>query len=91
VSTPDSEAARERALARARAARRETATAAPLPRNWATPSGPARDPVPVDDVVATLAARYLIDGYKPDEVAGRLGVDRGWCRRMARRFNGGGD
>ncbi|MGI5151413.1 hypothetical protein ACQEVC_34455 [Plantactinospora sp. CA-294935] len=91
MSTTKSDAARERALARARAERRESGAGLPPGRDRPAVSGPVRGPAPVDDGVATLAARYLVDGYEPDEVAERLGVDRAWCRRIARRFSGGGD
>jgi DNA-directed RNA polymerase subunit N (RpoN/RPB10) len=33
--------------------------------------------------------RYLIDGYPPDDVAQRLGVNRTWCRRMIARLEEG--
>lgn len=91
MSNPDSEEVRARALARARVSRRESGGEAPPSRERPAPTGPVRDPAPVDDGVAKLATRYLLDGYRPDEVAERLGVDRGWCRRIARRLSGGGD
>ncbi|MBL6280121.1 hypothetical protein JMF97_28565 [Micromonospora fiedleri] len=79
--------ARDRALARARAARRETG--AELPPRRSRPSAP-RPPAaePVTDSVAALATRYLIDGYPPDDVAERFGVNRGWCRAIAARLRG---
>ncbi|MEH1014580.1 hypothetical protein V6U90_15900 [Micromonospora sp. CPCC 206060] len=38
--------------------------------------------------MARLVTRYLADGYEPDEVAERLGVDHGWCRAIAARLRG---
>lgn len=41
---------------------------------------------PVSDEVATMAVRYLRDGYEPADVAERFGIARRWCERMARRI-----
>jgi hypothetical protein len=71
--------------------RRESGGEAPPSRERPAPTGPVRDPAPVHDGVAKLATRYLLDGYRPDEVAERLGVDRGWYRGIAHRLSGGGD
>lgn len=60
-------------------------TARRRPENRAKP--PKDYPPPVDDEVAKLATRYLIDGHEPAEVADRLGVSRRWCQRTARRFD----
>ncbi|WP_165942740.1 hypothetical protein [Micromonospora sp. KC721] len=82
------ETARARALARARACRRETG-AEPPPRRGRRPAPrPPAGAEPVSDSVAALATRYLVDGYTPDEVAERFGVNRGWCRAMAARLRG---
>lgn len=45
--------------------------------------------MPIDHGVAGIASRYLRDGYQPDEVAHRLGIDHGWCRQMTARLRGG--
>ncbi|MFU8849481.1 hypothetical protein ACNAW0_00580 [Micromonospora sp. SL1-18] len=81
--------ARDRALARARATRRETGDEPPPHRGRPMVARPPADAPPVDDRVATLATRYLVDGYSADEVAERLGVDRRWCRGIAARLRGG--
>ncbi|MET8352609.1 hypothetical protein [Micromonospora sp. NPDC005206] len=80
--------ARDLALARARATRRETGAELPPRRGRSTVARPAADNAPVDDAVATLATRYLVDGYQPDDVAQGLGIDRGWCRAIAARLRG---
>ncbi|SCG15561.1 hypothetical protein GA0070610_1795 [Micromonospora echinofusca] len=82
------ETARDRALARARATRRETGAELPPRRSRPAATRPPAEAAPVDDAVAKLATRYLVDGYQPDEVADRLGVDRGWCRAIAARLQG---
>lgn len=52
------------------------------PKDW---------PPPIDNEVAKLATRYLVDGYAPNDVSERLGVSRRWCAKTARRLNAGGD
>lgn len=47
---------------------------------------PKDHPPPTSDEIAALAARYLVDGYAPADVAERLGVSRRWCERTARKF-----
>ncbi|MFG3602552.1 hypothetical protein [Micromonospora chersina] len=78
--------ARDRALARARATRRETGAEPPPCRGRPMAARPPADGPPVSDRVATLATAYLVEGYAPDDVAARLGVDRGWCRGIAARL-----
>lgn len=77
-----------RALARARAARRESGAEPPPRRHRPASAAPPPALPPVDDSVARLVTRYLADGYEPDEVAERLGVDHGWCRAIAARLRG---
>ncbi|NLU77816.1 hypothetical protein HCA58_05270 [Micromonospora sp. HNM0581] len=83
----EAETARDRALARARATRRETGAELP-PRHRRPPAPPPPAAAPVTDSVAALATRYLVDGYTPEDVAERFGVDRGWCRAIAARMRG---
>lgn len=82
------ETARDRALARARATRRETGAELPPRRGRPPATRPPADAPPVSDRVAALATAYLVDGYTPEQVAERLGVDRGWCRAIAARLRG---
>lgn len=42
-------------------------------------------PKPQSDEVATLARRYIVDGWEPDVVSERFGIDLDWCRKLARR------
>ncbi len=85
----DPETARDRALARARATRRETGAELPPRRSRPPAPRPPAANAPVSDDVAALATRYLVDGYAPDDVAARFAVNRGWCRAMAARLRGG--
>lgn len=80
-----SERAHRLALARAR---REHGRPEPHRKQPPAPGAKARtaNPEPVDEDVATLAARYLRDGYRPARVAELLAVDRGWCERLGRRL-----
>jgi hypothetical protein len=80
--------ARDRALARARASRRESGAEPPPRRGRQAAAGPPAVAAPVDDAVAKLATSYLVDGYQPDDVAARLGIDRGWCRAITARLRG---
>jgi hypothetical protein len=38
---------------------------------------------PATTEIATLARRYLADGYEPADVAERFGIAKGWCSRTA--------
>lgn len=40
---------------------------------------------PNADEVATMARRYLVDGWDPKAVAEKFGIERRWCERLARR------
>lgn len=42
-------------------------------------------PVPSSNEVATLARQYLVDGWEPEAVAERLGIEVKWCRKLAKR------
>ena len=89
MSTSKSESLRERALAVARSTARDSPAAMPPPPGRPAGAPPTRHPAPIDDGVATLAMRYLIDGYPPDDVAQRLGINRTWCRRVIARLKEG--
>lgn len=76
----------ERAKARAR---RERGRPAPPPARERKPkkSGKPRDYAnPASDDIAAMATRYLLDGYRPADVAERLAVSRRWCENTSHRL-----
>lgn len=82
----DADPIRERALIRAR--REHGRPDRPVDRTPRRRGGPPVAPPPSDDAVATLATRYLVDGYTPDEVSTRLGVSLSWLVDRVRRLRG---
>lgn len=50
------------------------------------PGSPVTLPEPATPEVADLAKHYLRAGWPPGDVSDRLGVNRAWCDRQARRL-----
>lgn len=85
VLPPETETERIRRVALARARGEHGKPMRPERRRKATDRKP-RDLEPVNDEIASLAVRYLRDGYTAADVATRLGIARAWCEKTARRL-----
>lgn len=84
----ESPAARHQRLAIARSRKERGRPERQAPRRKRKP--PKDWPPPQSDEIASLATRYLIDGYPPADVAERLGVSRKWCQRTDSRMRPAG-
>lgn len=88
LPTPRTDRIHQRAQLRARREHGRPEQTPPRP-----PRGRRKDkdwPPPQSDEIASLATRYLIDGYPPADVAERLGVSRKWLQHTNRRMRPAG-
>jgi hypothetical protein len=77
---PETERIHQKALKRVLAERGRPQRESKPPKR----KGKGKPIPPLTDEVAAIARRYLADGYEPDEVAERFGIDRAWCRQAKR-------